>query len=188
MSEHHEMHLGMNPDGTVKIPETSAAPGTGPKTHSRVLSMDTGSYASLASHHTVYKRDRWVQCTFMKRGIHCYPEAATDPALATGDKYDVSYLAHPHAHDFWFSVKVEVFENDREIEFIQLRLRLEDLYEQGVLNCGRKSCETMAEELIEQIIKMYPDQDRRISVGVFEDSLLANGGIVEHIPQLVRNT
>lgn len=182
MSEHHEMHLGMNSDGTVRIPETTAAPGTEAKSWPRVLGMDSGRSSDMTARGMVYKRDRWVQCTFMKRGIHCYPEAATDPKLATGDKYDVSYLGVPHAHDFWFTVKVEVFENDREIEFIQLRLRLEDLYAQGVLQCGRKSCETMAEELIEQIIKMYPDSARRISVGVFEDSLLANGGIVEHIP------
>ena len=32
----------------------------------------------------------WV--TFRKEGIHLYPAAATDPKLATGDEYDVSFL------------------------------------------------------------------------------------------------
>jgi hypothetical protein len=190
MSEHHEMHLGLNSDGSVKI-DDSFMPGRGNTIHTTGQLSTTSNpihyRAGNGAHNSLYQRQRWVQCTFMKRGIHAYPEAGTNPLLATGDKYDVSYLAQPHAHDFWFSVKVEVFENDREIEFIQLRLRLEDLYEAGVLQCGRKSCETMAEELIEHILSMYPGKPRRISVGVFEDSLLANGGIVEHIPQPVRN-
>lgn len=121
---------------------------------------------------------RWVQCHFMRRGVHCYPEAATDPTLATGDKYDVSYLAHPHAHDFWFSVKISVTQNDRDIEFIQLRDRLSDLYGEGQLVCGRRSVETLAEELIDKIKEMYPGRD--IVVGVFEDSLQGNGGILEY--------
>ena len=36
------------------------------------------------------ERKIWV--TFRKEGIHKYPAAATDPKLATGDEYDVSFL------------------------------------------------------------------------------------------------
>ena len=35
------------------------------------------------------QRNIWV--TFQKEGIYCYPAAATDPLLATGDDYDVSF-------------------------------------------------------------------------------------------------
>ena len=45
-------------------------------------------------------RKIWV--SFQKEGIHCYPAAATDPALATGDEYDVSFLGTPHRHIFHF--------------------------------------------------------------------------------------
>ena len=34
--------------------------------------------------------DRKIWITFQKEGIHKYPAAATDPALATGDHYDSS--------------------------------------------------------------------------------------------------
>lgn len=44
----------------------------------------------------------WV--TFRKEGIHCYPAAATDPALKTGDMYDVSFLGTPHRHIFHFKI------------------------------------------------------------------------------------
>ena len=34
---------------------------------------------------------RWIWVTFQKEGIHKYPAALDDPALATGDEYDVSF-------------------------------------------------------------------------------------------------
>lgn len=49
----------------------------------------------------------WV--TFRKEGIHMYPAAATDPKLATGDEYDVSFLGTPHRHIFHFRVAIQVF-------------------------------------------------------------------------------
>ena len=59
----------------------------------------------------------WV--TFSKEGVHMYPGADTDPKLATGGWYDVSLLGVPHRHIFHFKVRIEVFHNDRDIEFIQ---------------------------------------------------------------------
>jgi hypothetical protein len=61
---------------------------------------------------------RFIFVTFQKEGIHCYPAAATDPALATKDEYDVSFLATPHRHIFHFKVWIEVEHSDRAIEFI----------------------------------------------------------------------
>jgi hypothetical protein len=46
----------------------------------------------------------FVYCTFQKEAYHRFPEAATDPAYATGDEYDVSHLAHRHMHYFFFKV------------------------------------------------------------------------------------
>ena len=65
--------------------------------------------------------DRKIWTTFRKEGIHKYPAAATDPALATGDEYDVSFLASPHRHIFHFRVWINVLHNDRDIEFIQFK-------------------------------------------------------------------
>ena len=64
----------------------------------------------------------WV--TFKKEGIHKFPAALDDPALATGDEYDVSFLGYPHRHIFHFKVWIEVFHDDRDIEFIQFKLSL----------------------------------------------------------------
>jgi hypothetical protein len=48
----------------------------------------------------------WV--SFQREGIHKYPAALSDPALMTGDKYDVSFLGYPHRHMFHFKVAIQV--------------------------------------------------------------------------------
>jgi hypothetical protein len=108
------------------------------------------------------KRMIWV--TFAKEGIHCYPAALTDPKLKTGDEYDVSFLGWPHRHVFHFKVGIEVFHNDRDIEFIQVKRWLENQYKEGVLALNHKSCEMIADDLYEVIATRYPNRDIKISV------------------------
>jgi len=115
----------------------------------------------------------WV--TFRKEGIHCYPAAATDPALATGDYYDVSFLGTPHRHIFHFRVWIGVEHSDRAIEFIQFKRWLENLYNQGTLQLDYKSCEMMAEDLYAQISAKYPG--REVWIEVSEDG--ENGALIK---------
>ena len=111
---------------------------------------------------------RTIFVRFQKEGIHKYPAAATDPALATGDEYDVSFLATPHRHIFHFEVSIEVFHNDRDIEFIQFKRWLENQYSQGILALDYKSCEMISDDLYEVIATRYPD--RNIAIQVSEDN------------------
>jgi hypothetical protein len=104
----------------------------------------------------------WVK--FRKEGIHCYPAAATDPNLATGDEYDVSFLASPHRHIFHFQVSIQVFDDDRDIEFIQFKRWLEKCYSNGTLELNHKSCEMIARELNTTITARYPGRQTLISV------------------------
>ena len=107
---------------------------------------------------------RMIFVTFQKEGIHKYPAAATDPSLATGDEYDVSFLATPHRHIFHFNVAIEVFHNDRDIEFIQFKRWLLNLYSQGTLELDYKSCEMLSDALYYQIAARYPNRDVEITV------------------------
>ena len=107
-------------------------------------------------------RSIWV--TFEKEGIHKYPGADTDPKLATGDWDDVSFLGFPHRHIFHFKVWIEVFHDDRDIEFIQFKRWLERLYEQGVAQLDYKSCEMLADDLAVHIRAKYPNRWLKISV------------------------
>jgi len=119
---------------------------------------------------------RTIFVRFQKEGIHCYPAAATDPALATGDEYDVSFLASPHRHIFHFEVTIQVFHNDRDIEFIQFKRWLENLYAGGTLELNYKSCEMISDDLYEQIAARYPE--RNIIINVSEDG--ENGATISY--------
>ena len=111
-------------------------------------------------------RSIWV--TFSKEGIHKYPAALEDPKLATGDEYDVSFLGYPHRHIFHFKVWIEVFHDDRDIEFIQFKRWLENLYKGDILQLDYKSCEMIADDLYGAISIEYPG--RYIKISVAEDN------------------
>ena len=104
----------------------------------------------------------WV--TFRKEGIHKYPQAATDPKLATGDWLDVSFLGTPHRHIFHFRVEMEVFHSDRDVEFIQATRIMERWYADSILELDYKSCEMMAKDLHEMCNLAWPERDYVIEV------------------------
>ena len=118
------------------------------------------------------QRSIWV--TFNKEGIHRYPGADTDPKLATGEWDDVSFLGVPHRHIFHFRVRIEVFHNDRDIEFIQFKRWMERLYNGNsssdfkVLNLDYKSCEMIADDLYQEISTKY--SGRFVEISVAEDN------------------
>lgn len=116
----------------------------------------------------------WV--TFQKEGMHKYPAALTDPALATGDEYDVSFLGYPHRHIFHFKVWIGVTHDDRDIEFIQFKRWLENLYKDAILSLDHKSCEMMSDDLYDSISKKYPG--REIWIEVSEDG--ENGSFIKY--------
>ncbi len=122
--------------------------------------------------------ERKIWITFRKEGIHKYPAALTDPALATGDHYDVSFLGHPHRHIFHFRVWIDVFHNDRDMEFIQFKRWLENLYsgDQSVLSLDYKSCEMIADDLYIKIAARYPE--RAVWIEVAEDG--ENGCLIKY--------
>ena len=116
----------------------------------------------------------WV--TFQKEGMHKYPAALTDPALATGDEYDVSFLGYPHRHIFHFKVWIGVTHNDRDIEFIQFKRWLLNLYKDATISLDFKSCEMMSDDLYGMISQKYPD--REVWIEVSEDG--ENGSFIKY--------
>ena len=115
----------------------------------------------------------WV--TFQKEGIHKYPAAKDDPNLE-----DVSFLGYAHRHIFHFKVGIEVFIDDRDIEFIQFKRWLESLYQQSThLSLNHKSCEMIARDLAGAINIKYPN--RKIQIEVSEDG--ENGCTMTFIPE-----
>ena len=120
------------------------------------------------------RRQIWV--TFRREGLHKYPAALIDPKLNTKDEYDVSFLGYPHRHMFHFRVAIEVFHNDRDIEFIQFKRWLENLYGLGTIELDYKSCEMIADDLYQQIALRFPN--RFVIIEVSEDG--ENGCRIEY--------
>jgi hypothetical protein len=119
---------------------------------------------------------RQIWTTFRKEGIHRYPAAATDPALCTAGEYDVSFLASPHRHVFWFKVWIDVWHSNRDLEFIQFKRWLESLYSKDILQLDFKSVEMLADDLYVQIAERYPD--RAVWIEISEDG--ENGCLVKY--------
>jgi hypothetical protein len=117
------------------------------------------------------QRQIWI--TWQREGIHKYPAALTDPGLA-----DVQFLGYPHRHQFHFRVWVDVFHNDRDLEFIQFKRWCESLYnsDNSVLSLDHKSCEMIADDLYIQIATRYPG--RVVHIEVAEDG--ENGALIRY--------
>lgn len=123
----------------------------------------------------VHQSTRMIWVTFQKEGIHKYPAALDDPKLATGDWDDVSFLGYPHRHMFHFKVSIEVYHDDREIEFIQFSRWLQRLFSENVMTLDYKSCEMIADEMFLKIREKYGSQ-REVHIEVSEDG--ENGCVV----------
>ena len=100
------------------------------------------------------QKQKFIWVTFQKEGIHKYPDAPDG----------VEFLKYPHRHIFHFRVELEVFHDDRDVEFILLKRELEGLYNKVTLQLDYKSCEMMADDLFEYIAREFPDRDVIIEV------------------------
>ena len=116
--------------------------------------------------------NRRIFVTFQKEGIHKYP----------GAPKGVEFLQYPHRHIFHFRVEIDVFHDDRDIEFILFKRELERLYSGGdeestaELELDYKSCEMIADDLSVYIYKKYPH--RSFTITVSEDG--ENGAVCSY--------
>jgi len=115
-----------------------------------------------------YMDKRYIWVTFRKEGIHKYPGAVDLPG--------VEFLANEHRHIFHFRVELQVWHDDREVEFILFKRELESLYSEGTIQLDYKSCEMMSDDLAEYIKNKYPG--RNLVIEVSEDG--ENGCRVEY--------
>lgn len=104
----------------------------------------------------------WITTQF--EGFHKYPDAPDE----------VSFLREMHRHLFHIKVWIEVFHNDRDIEFILFKRFINSLIHTQNLNY--KSCEMISDELYKKIVDKYPK--RKIMIEISED--LENGSYKEY--------
>jgi hypothetical protein len=106
----------------------------------------------------------YIFVKFQKEGIHKYPAAGTNPELA-----EVSFLQYPHRHMFHFKVYIEIYHDDRDLEFIIEKRWMEYLYQDQTLALDFKSCEMIARDLHQQLAERYKNRPRKIMIEVSED-------------------
>lgn len=131
-------------------------------------------------------RQDWglVKAHFEIEGVHWFPgvvdmlkaQEDAEPDAPPLPQFDVSFLQHPHRHIFKFDVKVQVHHDDRDIEFIQMSRLLRDgmlsLFPKSKYGCANfenRSCEMLANEVVNIFLTMWPQYTGFIIVEVSED-------------------
>src|ERR1035437_4733684 len=110
---------------------------------------------------TISKAAKWIWVTFQRAGFHRYPDAASNLQLQ-----DVAYLGDKHRHLFKFNIQLEIFHNDRELEFHQVLNYCESLFD-STIDIDYKSVEMLADDVYVQLASKYPG--RKIKINVSED-------------------
>ena len=93
---------------------------------------------------------------------------------------DVSFLRNEHHHDFTIRVSTEVVHDDRDIEFIMLRIDLMQILATTFINQNyivkfeNRSCEMISNDIRKELIKRYKgNYDFKVSVS--EDETYRGG-------------
>lgn len=109
----------------------------------------------------------WIKVRWEFQAIHHYPNAPDE----------VSFLRNHHRHIFKCSAKIEVFHDDRELEFFIVQKKLSDNI--NGINHSAMSCEQIAHSII-CFLNSEVVYQRRIEVEVSEDG--ENSAVVEYFP------
>lgn len=115
-----------------------------------------------------------IKVKFSVPGYHCWPSAPEA----------VAFLRASHRHDFFYTVRLEVYHHDREVEFFLLQDELRSwvlsgypMGAAGAVELGASSCEHLAQEVVAYIMEHYPG--RNGSVEVSEDKANSSIAIFE---------
>lgn len=99
----------------------------------------------------------YIWITTQKEGVHQYRDAPSE----------VSFLKDKHRHIFHFKIYIEIFTNDRDIEFIMFKRYVDSYIQKWPLNLFNHSCESIADDVEEHIRKKY--KNRKIMIEISED-------------------
>jgi hypothetical protein len=107
-----------------------------------------------------------IEISFTEEGIHSYPNAPKN----------VEFLKYPHRHLFKITVEIQVFDNDRELEFFTVKKQLKERFKLGDMK--HKSCEDIATEIYKYVKRNF-GAHRIVNVSVYEDG--ENGAHVRDV-------
>jgi len=99
----------------------------------------------------------YIWITTRRAFLHHYPDAPEK----------VAYLRNEHRHVFHFKVYLQVFHQDRDVEFIMFKQEVEEFLDEIDNHIKYKSCEMLAQSLYEKISVKYPK--RKMMFEISED-------------------
>lgn len=140
--------------------------GLCPTCHSEFLSCQLGMDAFLHSGSldrtlNPFDESSYIIVKTSFEGFHKYP----------GAPEEVAFLRDSHRHMFYVEAEIEVFTEDRELEFFIVQKFIKQLLTNGQQDY--KSCEMIAHDIASAINNRYGE--RNVKVSVFEDN--ENGGV-----------
>lgn len=99
-----------------------------------------------------------VYCKVQFEAIHCWPGVVDVPGLG-----EVSYLQHPHRHQFVVRAYSKVTHSDRDVEFIWLAHQIESFIQSQfpaysgskALHLGACSCEMIGQLILDNFESVY---------------------------------
>lgn len=111
----------------------------------------------------------FIVINLRQEGIHRWADCPFD---------EVSFLRNYHRHEFHFNIELEVTHEDREVEIIMLKRKLQEFVGGMLLGPTHKSCEMMASDIGNFLKGWVFPSDRYYKVTVLEDG--ENGGGLIH--------
>lgn len=103
-------------------------------------------------------------------GTHCWTNCPYE---------EVAFLKNEHHHDFTFTVSCDVEHNDRDLEFIMLRVALKKFMkgyykiDNEIFRFGSRSCEMLSDEVCSFFEEEYGVRNWKVSVS--EDGTYKGG-------------
>jgi len=101
--------------------------------------------------------NNYIWITTQKEMFHKYPGAPDE----------VAFLRNLHRHIFKFKVYISVTHNDRDIEFIMFKRKVDEYINRMADDQKSRSCEMISDALNNAIVKDYPG--RKVKIEVSED-------------------
>ncbi|UTS52033.1 hypothetical protein [Synechococcus phage BUCT-ZZ01] len=115
-------------------------------------------------------KSKFITVRTEKEGFHFYPNAGSiDPRI--------KFLENEHRHLFKIELTIQVWHDDRELEFFLIKWELQDFINKQY-KFNHKSCEMIADDILEYFKAKYGDK-RNYFVTVSEDGE-SDGSVVWH--------
>ena len=110
----------------------------------------------------------FISVKLQREFVHSYPDAPEE----------VSFLRESHRHMLHIQAEIEVFSDDRELEFIIVKRDLDSFLDTlNLTTSSKRSCEMVGRLILNYLTEEY-GENRDVNITVSEDG--ENGAIIKY--------